>query len=112
PGSRARLAVLATDQRTGDPVALGRVLEGPAALVAVPLLVDLGLVTGQPPGHLAATPVGAHGAAGRAVLADARRRDQVEGPGPEPVGRTGQRTDGVELDGGAGGRGGERGRSV
>ena len=58
--------------------------------------------------HLAAPVVGALGAAGRAVLARARRGDQVERPGPEPVLRAGQRADRADLDRVAGEVGVER----
>ena len=96
------------DHRRGDPVGRGGVLEPPPALVAVPLLVDLGVVAGQPAQHLAAPPVGAHVAAGRAVLADAGRGHQVERAGAEPVLRAGQRADRADLYGVAGEVGLER----
>ena len=44
-----RRAGLVADQRGGEPVRLGGVGERPPALVAVPFLVDLGIV-GQPAG--------------------------------------------------------------
>ena len=84
-------------QRGDQPVRLGGVGERPAALVAVPLLVDLGVAAGQPAGDLAPPGVGALAAARGAVLADAGRGDQVEGPGPEPVGGAGQRPDRADL---------------
>ena len=95
---------------SGDdqPVGQGRVGERPASLVAVPLLVDLGSVAGQPAGHGAAAVIGALTAPSGAVLADARRRDQVEGPGAEPVGGPGQRADRADLHGVAGEVGVER----
>ena len=73
--------------------------EGPAALVAVPLLVDLRVVAGQPAQHHAAAVVGALGAARRAVLAHAGAGHQVERAGPEPVGGAGQRADRADLHG-------------
>ncbi|AFR09764.1 hypothetical protein B005_2616 [Nocardiopsis alba ATCC BAA-2165] len=100
--------VLVTDQRPGEPVGLRGVGERPAALVAVPLLVHLRVVAGEPAGDLAAAVVGALGAAARAVFTDARRGDQVEGARPEPVGGTGERADRADLDGVAGEVGVER----
>ena len=60
PGSLVLLAGLAVaDQRNGQPVGLPGVFERPATLVAVPLLVDLGVVAGEAPQHAAASVVGA-----------------------------------------------------
>ena len=89
-------------------VRLGRVRERPAALVAVPFLVDLGVVAGQPAQHLAAAVVGALRRTRRAVLAHARAGHQVERAGPEPVGGAGQRADRADLHGVAGEVGVER----
>ena len=97
PGGRHQHAVGVPHQRRGQPVGLGGVGERPAALVAVPFLVDLRVLAGQPPRDPAAPVVGALPAAGRAVLADARRGDQVERPGPEPVGGAGERADRADL---------------
>ena len=108
PGRGLQHAVLVTDQRVGEPVGLGGVGERPAALVAVPLLVDLRVVAGEAAGDLAAPVVGALRAAGGAVLADARRGDQVERAGPEAVRRAGQRADRADLHGVAGEVGLER----
>src|SRR6266581_2156984 len=102
PGSLAQYPGPVLDHRRGDPVEGGGVLEAPPALVAVPLLVDLGVVTGQAPHDLAAPPVGAHVAAGRAVLARAGRGHQVERPRAEPVLGAGQRADRADLHGVAG----------
>lgn len=101
PGGGDQFTVL-PDHRGGEAVALLGVAEGEPALVAVPLLVHLRLVAGQPAQHLAAAVVGALAAAGRAVLAHARRGDQVERAGAEPVGGRGERADRADLDGVAG----------
>ncbi len=98
PGRGNQLTgLLVTDQRREDAVCLGGVGERPPTLVAIPLLVDLRILTRQPPHHLAAPPVGALGAAGGAVLAHRGRGHQVEGPGAEAVRRTGQRADRADL---------------
>src|SRR5690242_7836416 len=102
PGGRAELAVFVADERGGDAVTLGGVGERPATFVAVPLLVDLRIVTGQAAQHFSAPVVGALGATRRAVLAYAGTGHQVERPGPESVGRTGERTDRADLHGVAG----------
>ncbi len=90
------------DERRRQPIGLSRVLERPAALVAVPLLVHVGILAGQPAGNPAAPPVRALGASRRAVLAHRVGRLQVERAGPEPVGRPGQRADRADLHGVAG----------
>ena len=95
-------AVGAADQGSGDPVTPRGVVEGPPALVAVPLFVDLGLVAGQPPQHLASAVVGALRASRRAVLTHARAGDEVERTGPEAVGSAGQGPDRADLHGVAG----------
>ncbi|CDQ45988.1 hypothetical protein BN1047_03891 [Mycolicibacterium neoaurum] len=102
PGSRALAAVGITQQWGGDPIALGGVGEGPAALVAIPLLIDLGIVTGQPAQHLSAPVIGALRTTRGAVFADAGRGHQVERPGAEPVGGPRERTDRTDLHGVAG----------
>src|SRR3954468_72831 len=86
----------------------GRVLEGPPALVAVPLLVDGRVRAGEAAQNLAATPVGALLATGRAVLADARRGDEVERARAEAVLRAGEGADRADLHGVAGEIGVER----
>ena len=58
---------------------LGGVGERPAALVAVPLLVDLRVVTGQAAQHLSAPVIGALGASRRAVFAHARLETRSNG---------------------------------
>src|SRR5262249_49725144 len=97
----ARLAQFAgaavAHQRRGQPVGLGGVLEAPAALVAVPLLVHRRVVPGEAAQHLAPAVVRALRAPGRAVLADARRGGKVERAGPEPVLLTGERADRADL---------------
>ena len=99
PGRLFQLAGLGVaDQRTPDAILGFEIAEGEAALDAEPFLVDLGVVAGQLAHDLAAPEVGPLGAAGRAVLAYARRGHQVERPGPEPVGRAGQRADRADLD--------------
>ena len=89
---------LVADQRSGEPVAAGGVVERPAALVAVPLLVDL---AGR------RRPAGAAPCRGGGRCAGAQpeaqcshavgRRDQVERAGPEAVRRAGQRADRADL---------------
>jgi hypothetical protein len=108
PRGLDEVAVGVADQRLAHPVLRARVLEGPAALVAVPLFVDVGVGTGETPQHLAPPPVGALLATGRAVLAGRRSRDEVERPGAEAVLRAGQRADGADLHGVAGEVGVER----
>ena len=81
-----RLAASPSSSRTSGVVMRsprGGVLERPAALVAVPLLVDLRVVAGQPAQHLSAPVVGALRAARRAVLAHARAwtPGRTAGPG-------------------------------
>ncbi len=98
PRGRTQRAVLA-HQRRGDAVADGRVGERPPTFVAVPLLVDLGIVTGQAAQHFPAPMIGALGASGSAVLAHAWAGHQVERAGPEPVGGAGQRPDRADLHG-------------
>src|SRR5699024_8476874 len=88
-----------SDHRELEAVTEARVGEGPPALVAVPLLVDLRVVAGHPAQHGAATVVAAQGAPVGTVLADVRRRDEVEGTGPETVGSAGERPDRADLDG-------------
>ena len=108
PGRRDEHSGLVPDQRRGQPVGLGRVGERPPALVAVPLLVDGRILASQPARDPAAPDVGALPAAGGAVLAHARHRHQVEGPGPEPVSGAGERADRAHLHGVAGEVGVER----
>ncbi len=86
----------------------GGVAESPPALVTVPLLVDLRLDASQPSQHLAASMVVALLAARCAVLAHARRRDQIERPCPEPVLRAGECAHRADLHGVAGEVGVER----
>src|SRR5690606_40109124 len=107
PGGHPQDTVLA-DHRELDPVAHERVGEGPATLVAVPLLVDRRVVGRQAAHDRAAPVVGALGAATRAVLADAGGRDEVEWAGAEAVGRPRERSDRADLDGVAGEVGLER----
>ena len=73
PRRRNEFAVAVANQRRVEPVGRGGVAEGPPALVAVPLLVNLRIDAGQAPQHLAATVVVALLAARGAVLADTRR---------------------------------------
>ena len=108
PGCGLQYAGLIADQRGGEPVRLGGVGERPPALVAVPFLVDGGIVGSQPAHDPPAAMVGAQPAAGRAVLAHPAGRDQVEGARPEPVRRSGERAHRADLDGVAGEVGVER----
>ncbi len=89
---------LAAHQGARDPVVLVTVAETEPALVAVPLLIDLRQVTGQPALHPVLAMVGAQFTAGGAVLAGGPGGDQVEGPGVEPVVLAGQRPDRADLD--------------
>jgi hypothetical protein len=79
PGRDLQVAVRVTHERLGDPVGAGGVGEGPAALVAVPLLVDRRVVARHPPQDSAPTVVGTRRAATRTVLAHTRGGDEVEG---------------------------------
>ena len=106
PGRRPELAVL-TDHRRGEPVTDG-VAEAEAVLVGDPLLVDLRVVAGETTHDLAAAVVDADRGAAGVVLGDARGRDQVEGPSPEPVVVRGQRAHRADLDDVAGEVGRER----
>jgi hypothetical protein len=108
PGSLNQLTGLVADQRRQKPVSLRRVLERPAALVAVPLFVDLGVVAGQAARDAATPPVASLLTSGRAVLAYGVGRLQVERPGPESVLRPGECTDRTDLHGVAGEVGLER----
>src|SRR5262249_17772167 len=54
PGRRPELAILLANERGGDAVADARVVERPAALVAVPFLVHLRVVAGQAAQHFSA----------------------------------------------------------
>src|SRR5690606_40447693 len=58
PRDRDQPAALAADHGGGDAVALGGVGERPPALVAVPLLVDLGVVAGEAAQNLPAAAAG------------------------------------------------------
>jgi hypothetical protein len=91
-------AVRTAHHRARDPSLRGEVAEGEPALVVDPLLVDLGVVAGQPAHHRAAAAVRADRAAARTVLADAIRGHQVERPRAEPVRRAGERADRADLD--------------
>ena len=96
PRCDAELAVLA--HQRGLDAAIGRVDEGEATLVAVPLLVDLGVIPGQAPRDHTTAYVSAKGAAGGAVLAGGRRRHEVERPRTEAIKRTGERTHRADLN--------------
>src|ERR1700712_1073661 len=85
PGGFVLLAGLTvTDERNREAVGLAGVFERPPALVAGPLLVDLGVVTGEATKHPATAVVVALGTTGGAVLARTRRTHQVERAGLEP----------------------------
>ena len=102
PGHDAQLTVGAAHLRQLEAVADRGVGEGPAALVAVPLLVHRRVVLRHPAQHRAAAVVGALRAAARAVLAHARGRHEVERAGAEAVGRAGEGADRADLHGVAG----------
>ena len=108
PGGGAQVPVVVADERVGDAV-LGEVREGETALVAVPLLIDLRLITGKSPLHLAAAHIGAQRATARAVFTHGRHGHQVEGASPEAVPGIGQGTDRADLHGVAREVGVERG---
>ena len=99
PRRGAQLAVLFTDLRRGDAIADACIGEGPPALIAVPLLVDLWIVAGQPAQHLSAPMVGALGAARRAVLARAGAGHQIERPRAEAICRAGECAHRTDLHG-------------
>ena len=90
------MAVLA-HQRMCEPTLI-EVHEGEAALIAVPLLVDIGVVPCEPTRHDSATYIRAQGAARCAVLAGRRGAHQVKGTGSESIERAGQGTHGADLD--------------
>src|SRR5699024_2104008 len=79
PGGRLELAaVRIAYERPGEAIGLTRVHEREAVLVGDPLLVHLGVVTGETTHHLAATMIDPDRRAASVVLGDRRRRDQVE----------------------------------
>ncbi len=90
------------DERRREAVVGGGIGERPPPLVAVPFLVDLGVVPREAAQHRSAPVVGALSAAARAVFAHTRSGDQIERAGAEPVGGAGERTDRADLDGVAG----------
>ena len=108
PRCRLQLAVLVPHERVAQAVVLRRPGEAEPVLVGDPLLVDLGVVAGEPAHDLAAPVVDADGRAARVVLGHGRRRDEVERAGPEPVVGAGEGADGADLDGVAGEIGVER----
>src|SRR5205814_1086518 len=73
--------------------------KGPASLVAVPLLIDLGIIASPSPGHGAAPMVGAQPATGRAMFAGARRGNEVKRARAEPVRGACQRPNRADLHG-------------
>ena len=99
PGRRLQHPVRVPHQGPGNPVTLADIREREASLVAIPFLVDLRVSPSEPPGDGAGAVVGPQRAAASAVLAHRVRGDQVERPGPEPVGGGGQRSDRADLDG-------------
>ncbi len=100
-GRSSPVSVVA-DLGVGEAVGLVGPAEREAVLVGDPLLVDLGVVTGEAAHHLAAAVVDPDRRAAGVVLGDRRRRDEVEGPRAEAVRRGGQRADRADLDGVAG----------
>ena len=98
PGDRAEAAVAGADHRPGDPVGRVEHLEGEAALVAEPAVVDLGVVAGVHPQDPLVADREADVALARAERADRACLLDVPGPGAEAVGVGGQRPDGAELD--------------
>ncbi len=103
PGGLDELAGgVVPDQRRAQPVSGAGVGEGEPALVAVPLLVDGRVLSGEPPHHLAAAVVGPQRASVGAVLTGGRGGDQVERPCAEAVGRAGERPHRADLHGVAG----------
>jgi hypothetical protein len=97
PGRRPELAVVVANKRGGNAVTNRRVGERPAALVAVPLLVHLRVVTGQAAQHFSAPVVGALSASRCAVLTGAGAGHQVERAGAEPICSAGERADRADL---------------
>jgi len=86
------------EQRRGQAVDRVRELEREAALVAGPQVVHVRVVPRQVPRDLAPAEVHPDVAPGRAVVAHAVRRTQVEGPRDEPVRHAGQRAHRADLD--------------
>jgi hypothetical protein len=82
----------------GDAVFGAQVLVGEAPLVAEPALVDLGVVPGEDPRHLALTRRRPGVAAERAKPADRRHVLDLPRPGAEAIGRRGEGADRAELE--------------
>ena len=87
-----------SNQRGRHPVVATAIAEGEAALVTVPLLVDLGQVAGIATLDLVVTVVGAQLTTGGAVLTGRHRRDEVEGAGTEAVLGAGEGSHRADLD--------------
>ena len=97
PGDRAEAAVAGADHRPGDPLLGVEHLEGEAALVAEPAVVDLDVVAGEDAQHLLVADGEPHVALRWAERADRARVLDVPGPRAEAVGVGGQRADRAEL---------------
>ena len=97
PGGRLQCTVPA-HHRSGDAVITTRREETEPAAVTVPLLVDLGAVSGVATLDLVVPVIGAQLAAGRTVLARRRRGDEVERAAAEPVLGAGERSHRADLD--------------
>ena len=98
PRGRDQLVALA-DQRRPQPLVAVHRLEVEPALVAQPALVDRIAVDSQVAGQLGVGRLDGDPAADRAGRARALDLLEVPRPGPEPVGRRGQRADRADLHG-------------
>jgi hypothetical protein len=88
-----------SNQRTDEAVFAVTVAMREAILVGDPFLVDVRIVPGQAPHHLATSMIDPDCRAAGIMFGDRGRRDQIERSRPEAVRRAGQRTHRADLDG-------------
>ena len=91
--------VTISHQRSGKAIVEIPVAMREAIFVGDPLLIDLRIVPGEAAHHGATSMINADRRAAGVMLGDRGCGDQVEGPRPEPVRRTGQSADWADLDG-------------